>query len=163
MRLGFSLREDLSFQLRYSVYSQKVTLPFTLNNCNNLNPDFLNTFPTPNVVGTSPATTPPIPLPAGNLLGQTNCYLDGESSLAVRRELAQGAVLTSLVGYDVSYNTLDNNRNPTSGLLAVLKQDFAGWHPSIRAIIDAADKNECYRWSLHNRPPIIRNCNSWSN
>jgi outer membrane protein insertion porin family len=44
----------------------------------------------------------------------------------VRKELAQGAVLTSLVGYDVTYNTLDNNRNPTSGLLAILKQDFAG-------------------------------------
>jgi outer membrane protein insertion porin family len=35
-------------------------------------------------------------------------------------------VLTSLVGYDLSYNTLDNNRNPTSGLLATLRQDFAG-------------------------------------
>jgi len=44
----------------------------------------------------------------------------------VRRELGQGAVLTSMVGYDLSYNTLDNNRNPTSGLLAILRQDFAG-------------------------------------
>ena len=35
-----------------------------------------------------------------------------------------------------------------------LKADFAGWHPAIQAIIDAADRNECYRWSLHNRPPI---------
>jgi outer membrane protein insertion porin family len=144
LRLGFSLREDLSFQLRYSVYSQKVTLPFTMNNCNNLNPDFLNTFPTPNVVGTSPATTPPIPLPAGNLLGQTNCYLDGEASLAVRRELAQGAVLTSLVGYDVSYNTLDNNRNPTSGLLAVLKQDFAGVGGDVNFLRTTVDARTYY-------------------
>jgi salicylate hydroxylase len=35
-----------------------------------------------------------------------------------------------------------------------LKSDYAGWHPAIQAIIDAADRNECYRWSLHNRPPI---------
>ena len=35
-----------------------------------------------------------------------------------------------------------------------LKADFAGWHPSIQAIIDAADRDECYRWSLHNRPPL---------
>jgi salicylate hydroxylase len=35
-----------------------------------------------------------------------------------------------------------------------LKEDFAGWHPAIQAIIDAADKDECYRWSLHNRPPL---------
>ena len=35
-----------------------------------------------------------------------------------------------------------------------LKADFEGWHPAIQAIIDAADKDHCYRWSLHNRLPI---------
>ena len=35
-----------------------------------------------------------------------------------------------------------------------LKKDFEGWHPAIQAIIDAADKDQCYRWSLHNRLPI---------
>src|ERR1700726_1320164 len=35
-----------------------------------------------------------------------------------------------------------------------LKADFAGWHPAIQAIIDGADRNECYRGSLHNPPPI---------
>jgi salicylate hydroxylase len=39
-----------------------------------------------------------------------------------------------------------------------LKTDFAGWHPAIQAIIDAADKDQCYRWSLHNRLPI----DNWS-
>jgi outer membrane protein insertion porin family len=34
--------------------------------------------------------------------------------------------LTSLVGYSVSYNSLDNNKNPTDGIYTVLKQDFAG-------------------------------------
>ena len=32
----------------------------------------------------------------------------------------------SLVGYSLSYNTLDNNKSPTSGLYAEIKQDFAG-------------------------------------
>jgi outer membrane protein insertion porin family len=109
-RFGFALREDLSLQLRYSLFSQKVTLPDVLRNCNNIDPDFVNTFPTPNL-------TP---------VGQQNCFADGEASLAVRRELTQGSVLTSMVGYDLSYNTLDNNRNPTSGILAILRQDFAG-------------------------------------
>jgi salicylate hydroxylase len=36
----------------------------------------------------------------------------------------------------------------------MLKERFKGWHPSIQTIIDAADKDQCYRWSLHNRPPI---------
>jgi len=35
-RLGFGLREDLSLQLRYSLYQTSVTLPAALNNCNNL-------------------------------------------------------------------------------------------------------------------------------
>ena len=35
-----------------------------------------------------------------------------------------------------------------------LKADFAGWHPKIQAILDAADRNECYRWALNDRKPI---------
>lgn len=117
-RFGFALREDLSLQLRYSIFQQKVTLPQNLQNCNNINPDFANTFPTPDKVN-NPFVPP-------GTATQTDCFADGEASLAVRRELAQGPVLTSLVGYDLSYNTLDNNRNPTSGILATLRQDFAG-------------------------------------
>ncbi len=39
-----------------------------------------------------------------------------------------------------------------------LKADFVGWHPSIQKIIELADRDGCYRWSLHNRPPI----HNWS-
>ena len=103
VRLGFALREDLALQLRYSVYNQKVSLPFISHNCNNINPDFINSFPTPGALAQNGgAITPPIPLPPENTLGQLDCYADGEASLAVRRELSQGAVLTSLVGYDLS-------------------------------------------------------------
>ena len=73
-----------------------------------------------------------------------NCFEDGEASLAVRRELAQGTVITSLVGYDLAYNTLDNNRNPTSGLLAVLKQDFAGVGGDVQYIRTTADIRTYY-------------------
>jgi salicylate hydroxylase len=34
------------------------------------------------------------------------------------------------------------------------KAQFKGWHPAIQTVIDAVDKDECYRWSLFNRPPI---------
>src|SRR6266478_1814622 len=34
-RLGFALREDLSLQLRYSIYQQQISLPGFLANCNN--------------------------------------------------------------------------------------------------------------------------------
>ncbi len=36
----------------------------------------------------------------------------------------------------------------------LLKKDYQGWHPAIQTIIDAADRDQCYRWSLHNRPPV---------
>src|SRR5438128_2456016 len=45
-RLGFSLREDLALQLRYSVYQQEITLPSYLANCNNV--QFLADGVTPN-------------------------------------------------------------------------------------------------------------------
>lgn len=35
-----------------------------------------------------------------------------------------------------------------------LKAQYRGWHPVLQTIIDAADKDQCYRWSLFNRPPI---------
>jgi salicylate hydroxylase len=34
-----------------------------------------------------------------------------------------------------------------------LKADYVGWHPAVLAILDAVDKNQCFRWSLHARPP----------
>src|SRR5437016_479415 len=34
-RLGFTLREDLALQLRYSIYQQEISLPNALANCNN--------------------------------------------------------------------------------------------------------------------------------
>jgi salicylate hydroxylase len=39
-----------------------------------------------------------------------------------------------------------------------LKADFAGWHPDIQTIIDRADRDQCFRWSLFYRPPIA----NWS-
>jgi salicylate hydroxylase len=37
---------------------------------------------------------------------------------------------------------------------ADLKADYAGWHPTIQTIIDAADKDHCYRWALNNRKAL---------
>jgi len=35
-----------------------------------------------------------------------------------------------------------------------LKAAYNGWHPKIQAIIDAAERDQCYRWSLFDRKPI---------
>jgi len=37
-----------------------------------------------------------------------------------------------------------------------LKADFVGWHDMVQTVIDAADRDACYRWSLHGRPHITK-------
>ena len=41
---------------------------------------------------------------------------------------------------------------------AELKADFEGWHPMIQTVIDAIDKDSCFRYALNNRPPVA----NWS-
>jgi outer membrane protein insertion porin family len=113
VRLGFQLREDTSLQLRYSLYQQKITLPEILNDC---------------ILG-------PFPISSG-----ATCITNGEASIPVRVELSEGSTLTSMFGYTLSYNTLDNNKNPSRGMIAEFKQDVAGAGGDtnfIRSTIDA--------------------------
>jgi outer membrane protein insertion porin family len=140
-RLGFALREDLSLQLRYSLYEQQVSLPSYLANCNNtFNNPTLPFNPTPAF-----ANLNGLP-PGGTFQGATDvsglglwCFSDGEASLPIRKELASGRTLTSSVGYSLNYNTLDNNKNPTDGLLIDFKQDFAGVGGDVSYIKSAID------------------------
>jgi outer membrane protein insertion porin family len=131
-RLGFTLREDLALQLRYSIYQQEISLPNQLANCNNNPANSLLAFnPSPAF-----ANANGIDLTSTNGLG---CYFDGEASLPVRKELQAGKALTSSVGYSLNYNTLDNNKNPTDGLLIDWKQDFAGVGGDVSYIKSAID------------------------
>ncbi|WP_424631195.1 outer membrane protein assembly factor BamA [Bradyrhizobium sp. SYSU BS000235] len=140
-RLGFQLREDLNLQLRYSISQQKITLPSYLTNCNNnpANPN-LPFFPTPaNIIQNgTPAGDGSFNLGGFNSVSN-NCFSDGEASLAVRKELQSGAALTSAVGYSLAYNTLDNNKDPTTGILASLNQDFAGVGGDVSYLKTTAD------------------------
>jgi outer membrane protein insertion porin family len=134
-RLGFALREDLSLQLRYSLYQQSITLPSTLDNCNNIpGPAF---DPTPAYINSVDHGHDPTGNAQAGLL--PGCLADGESSLPVRKELAGGPTLTSSVGYSLDYNTLDNTKNPTDGLLIDFKQDFAGVGGDVSYLKSAID------------------------
>jgi outer membrane protein insertion porin family len=125
-RLGFQLREDLSLQLRYSIYQQQITLTSAYDNCNNNASNSLLAFnPTPAYIKSVLGGVDPTNASSSSLYGY-GCYGDGETTLPVRKELANGATLTSAIGYTLNYNTLDNNKNPTDGLLVDFKQDFAG-------------------------------------
>ena len=104
--LGFALTEEMSFSPHYTIYRQEIKLPDILNNCILSKNALIN-----GGSGVTPGD---------------NCYSDGEASLPVRMELAQGPVTVSIVGYALTYNTLDSNKSPTSGFYAEFKQDFAG-------------------------------------
>ena len=145
VKLGIPISENISTQLRYTGYLQAISLPLALRNCNDINPDFINYFPTPNL---DPNLNPSSPFTGNyqkavaeglNTTGQSNCYQDGESSLAVRKELAQGPVFVSAVGYTLAYSTVDNNRNPTNGLLMEFRQDLAGVGGDVRNVKSTFD------------------------
>ena len=61
------------------------------------------------------------------------------SSAAYRAAFNQGPVLTSMVGYTATYNTLDSNRAPTSGLFMEFKQEFAGVGGDVNFLRTSAD------------------------
>jgi outer membrane protein insertion porin family len=151
LKLGIPITENISTQVRYTAYRQEISLPSQLDNCNNIQgvansanglfPDAAHantiTDPATGTLFSDVATHP----------NQQNCFQDGEASLAVRKELAAGPVFVSSLGYTLAYNTLDNNRNPTNGLLVEFKQDGAGAGGDVRFLkstIDARLYNEIF-------------------
>jgi salicylate hydroxylase len=37
-----------------------------------------------------------------------------------------------------------------------LRRDFAGWHPTVRRIVEAAPEDACFRWALFDRAPLAK-------
>ncbi|HUD85051.1 MAG TPA: outer membrane protein assembly factor BamA, partial [Xanthobacteraceae bacterium] len=146
LKFGIPLREDISFQLRYSLYTQKITLPSYLDDCNNLNPNFATNFPTIAAEEYATLAGPGVVTAAypGYATLPISCYLYGQASLPVREELADGATLTSLAGYGLTYNTLDNNKSPTNGLLVTGGQDFAGLGGDVAYMRSTVDFHSYY-------------------
>ena len=133
-RLGFALREDLGLQVRYSLYQQKITLPSQLTNCNNINPDFLTTFPTAGAVGTTPALTPPPDCRHPELLFRRRGVAGGETRARTgpRHHLAG-----RLHAFATTRSTTTRIR--PRALLADFRQDFAGVGGDVNFIRTASD------------------------
>jgi outer membrane protein insertion porin family len=135
-RLGVPLREDFGVQVRYSLYNQAITINSLLNNCNNINPDFVSSFPTPDRVN-----NPFVPPPGAT---QFDCFADGEASLAVKQAALRGATWVSMGGYSLIYNTLNQPRYPTSGMFIEFKQDVAGLGGDVDFIKSSLDARNYY-------------------
>ena len=78
-----------------------------------------------------------------------NCYpavtgVCQPAALPIRKELAAGPVVVSMLGYTANYNTLDNNKLPTSGLFASLTQDVAGVGGDVNFIRSTAEVRNYY-------------------
>ncbi|MCC2096720.1 MAG: outer membrane protein assembly factor BamA [Hyphomicrobiales bacterium] len=115
LRLTLPVTDEFSVGLRYSLYNTRITLANSpsrpYNDC------------TSPIVGFTPGTAgSPFPAPAG--VTDVTCLTNGEASLAIKE--AVGTHITSLAGVTFTYSTLDNMRNPTSGLLATANLDVAG-------------------------------------
>lgn len=106
LRVGIPLTDQFSMGLRYSIYQTEITIPNDKDRPYNDCTVFI------------PGVTPLIPTQ------NSNCMTNGEASLAVKQ--ASGSWLTSAVGTTFSFSTLDNARQPTSGIFAEIRADVAG-------------------------------------
>ncbi len=115
LRLGVPITDNLTFQPNYSLYQSKITIP---------------NYPQAPYDDCSGPTSPWYP---GGLwwypitpTWYANCLTNGEAPVEIKQAAAQGAITTSLAGFSLMYNTLDNRKDPTSGWFVTYKQDIAG-------------------------------------
>jgi outer membrane protein insertion porin family len=129
LRLGVPITEEISLSPHYSIYETAISIPndssHPYNDCQQPIPFYTPGF------GYIFAPTPG----SQNLI--YNCMSNGEASLAIKE--SQGTRLTSLAGYTLAYNTLDNFKNPRNGVSATMTQDVAGLGGDTRYVRSTGD------------------------
>ena len=114
LRLGVPVTDEFTFQPNYSIYESQISLPNTSSQpYDDCQAPEMPWYPG----GTSTVT---IPTATGN------CLTNGEASIAIKQAASEGTVLTSLVGYSLIWDSLDNRKDPTSGAYVNFHQDVAG-------------------------------------
>src|SRR5205085_9861165 len=73
-----------------------------------------------------------------------SCYADGEASLAIKQTVLNGTATVSQLGWGLTYSTLDNNKNPHSGLVVSLREDVAGLGGNVDFIKTSLDARYYY-------------------
>ncbi|POR48602.1 outer membrane protein assembly factor BamA [Bosea psychrotolerans] len=124
LRFTLPITEEFSITPRYSLYTTEIKVPnstdYPYNDCTNA------------ITGTTPGTTG-----ATAESSTYNCLTNGEASVAVKE--AQGSTITSLIGLNLNYNSLDNIQKPRNGFVAELKPEYAGLGGDSKFLRVAAD------------------------
>lgn len=113
LRFGVPVTDEFAISPHYSIYNTKITIPNSksqpYDDCTSTGGTVVPGV-TPVIGGTPDATL------------ATNCVTNGEASVAIKQ--AVGSTLTNLVGFNMTYNTLDNVKLPTSGLYIDIRNDI---------------------------------------
>ena len=117
LRLGVPITNEFTIQPNYSIYQSEIRIPSQYEDC-----AVPGDFTTPNVYSSPTSGT----WDGAAVSSTNNCLANGEASVAFKGASAQGAILTSLVGYSLVWDNIDDRKNPSSGLYANFHQDAAG-------------------------------------
>jgi outer membrane protein insertion porin family len=142
LRLGIPITDEFTFQPNYSIYESQIAIPNSSSepyaDCNNPNPGGASFNPVTSqfynpVTGlwTTPSTT-------------ANCLTNGQASVAIKQAAAMGVLTTSLVGYSLIWDTIDDRKNPTSGAYLNFHQDIAGLGGQSRFVRETFDGKYYY-------------------
>jgi outer membrane protein insertion porin family len=69
---------------------------------------------------------------------------NGQASVAIKQAAAMGAMTTSLVGYSLIWDSIDDRKNPTSGAYLNFHQDIAGLGGDSRFVRETVDGKYYY-------------------
>ncbi len=144
LRLGIPITDEFTLQPNYSIYESQIEVPNTnsqpYDDCDN--PTFVGPNGALNTGGASQYYQPGVGYVTPSLT--QNCLLNGQASVAIKQAAAMGPVLTSLVGYSLIWDSIDDRKNPTSGAYLNFHQDVAGLGGQSRFVRETVDGKYYY-------------------
>jgi outer membrane protein insertion porin family len=132
LRLGVPITDQFTISPQYAVYGTRIEIPNDssrpYNNCTAPGLDYYDFAAGTNVPPTS----------------DQNCLLDGEASVAIKSAAQQGTIITSLAGYSLVWDSIDDRKNPSSGIYANFHQDVAGLGGDSKFVRETVDGKYYY-------------------
>jgi outer membrane protein insertion porin family len=132
LRLGIPITDEFTFQPNYSLYQSAISIPNDVGQPFNDCPANGNPWIPPGFTTPQPSTL------------SSNCLVNGEASIAIKQAASMGAITTSLAGYSLIWDSIDDRKNPTSGAYLNFHQDVAGLGGQSRFVRETFDGKYYY-------------------